>query len=81
MNVTSKLRDAFAQAFAVEPDFDAGKMKYGEVDYWDSTAHMVLIAEIEAAFDIMLSTEDVIDLSSFEKAEEIVAKYASPVHA
>ena len=81
MNVTSKLRDAFAQAFALEPDFDIHSMKYGEVECWDSTAHMVLVAEIEAAFDIMLSTEDVIDLSSFEKAEEIVAKYAPAVHA
>jgi hypothetical protein len=35
---------------------------------------MVLIAEIEAAFEILLSTDDVIDLSSYRKAREIVIK-------
>ena len=36
---------------------------------------MALVAEIEAAFDIMLETDDIIDMSSFAKAKEIVAKY------
>ncbi|PYT12996.1 MAG: acyl carrier protein [Acidobacteria bacterium] len=70
-----RLKHAFAAAFAVSPDSGVEQMVYGECASWDSTAHMVLIAEIESAFDIMLATEDVIDLSSFEKAKEIVAKY------
>jgi hypothetical protein len=36
---------------------------------------MRLIAAIEAAFDIMLDTEDVIDMSSFPKSREILRKY------
>jgi len=36
---------------------------------------MRLINEIESAFDIMIDTEDVIDMSSFGKAKEIVGKY------
>lgn len=72
-----KLKGAFAQAFGLNDGVDIEQLRYGEVEYWDSTAHMVLIAEIEAAFDIMLSTEDVIDLSSFDKAKEIVARYAT----
>lgn len=42
---------------------------------WDSVAHMVLMSEIENAFDIMLDTDDVIDFSSFEKGKEILRKY------
>lgn len=42
---------------------------------WDSVAHMVLMTEIENAFDIMLDTDDVIDFSSFEKGKEILRKY------
>jgi hypothetical protein len=34
---------------------------------------MALVAEIETQFDIMLETEDVIDLSSFRKGQEILS--------
>jgi hypothetical protein len=36
---------------------------------------MNLVAAIESSFDLMLATEDVIDMSSFQKAREIVTKY------
>ena len=35
---------------------------------------MGLVANIEDAFDIMMETEDIIDLSSFEKGKEILEK-------
>ena len=71
----AKLKQAFANAFAVPLDAAIEEMAYGAVACWDSTAHMVLIAEIEAAFEILLSTDDVIDLSSYRKAKEIIRKY------
>lgn len=42
---------------------------------WDSVAHMLLVSNLEDVFDIMLDTDDVIDLSSFAKAKEILKKY------
>ena len=33
---------------------------------------MGLVAAIEDAFDIMMDTDDIIDLSSFEKGKEIL---------
>lgn len=76
-----KLRNAFIAALGVSPDSDIENMKYGAVESWDSVAHMALIAEIESAFDIMMSTDDVIDLSSFEKAKEIVSKHGVLIEA
>ncbi len=43
-------------------------------DAWDSVGHMQLVAELEDAFDIMMDTDDIIDLSSYEKGKEILAK-------
>lgn len=71
----AKLKQAFANAFAVPLDSGIEEMAYGAVACWDSTAHMVLIAEIEATFEILLTTNDVIDLSSYRKAGEIIARY------
>ena len=36
---------------------------------------MALISALEDAFDIMFDTDDIIDLSSFEKGKEILKKY------
>jgi acyl carrier protein len=66
------VKKAFAEAFNLPGDYDVESIKYGEVTFWDSTAHMVLIAELEACFDIMMSTDDVLSLSSYHRAVEIV---------
>ena len=50
-------------------------LKYQSVELWDSVGHMTLVAAIEDAFDIMLDTDDIIDLSTYEKGKEILKKY------
>jgi acyl carrier protein len=70
-----KLKDAFILAIGLPADTDFGTVRYGVTDHWDSVAHMQLIAEIETSFDIMLSTEQVIAMNSFEKAKEVVASH------
>lgn len=69
-----KLKNAFVNVLGVNPDDDFNSMAYGQTLGWDSVAHMALISEIETTFDIMLSTDDVIGMSSFLKAKEIVAR-------
>lgn len=49
-------------------------LEYQAVPSWDSVGHMGLIAELEDAFDIMMDTDDIIDLSSYEKGKEILTK-------
>lgn len=71
----SKLRSTFAESLDIDESIVTDNLRYAEIAQWDSVAHMALIAAIEEAFDIMIDTEDVIDMSSFEKAKEIVAKY------
>lgn len=72
INGLEKLKTAFVAALALPPDYDVENATYGETEGWDSVAHMALIAEIESAFDIMLDTEQVIGMSSFGKAVEIL---------
>ena len=49
-------------------------LKYTDIPAWDSVGHMTLIAAIEDAFDIMMETDDIIDLSSYEKGMEILTE-------
>ena len=69
-----KYTNAFCQAFEIDAD-KAQTLEFQAIDAWDSVGHMGLIAQIEEAFDIMMEPDDIVDLSSFEKGKEILAKY------
>lgn len=71
----NKLIVAFATALNINTTLVKDELAYNTIPEWDSTAHMSLIAELEDVFDIMLDTDDIIDMSSVLKAKEIVAKY------
>ncbi len=73
----TKLKQAFVTALEITEDVVTDDLTYNTIKQWDSTAHMMLVAELEGVFDIMLDTDDIIDMSSFGKAKEIVAKYLS----
>ena len=74
MTGLDRLKAAFAQALGIPANSDFDTLQYAVTPGWDSVAHMNLVAEIENSFDIMFPTEDVIDMSSFGKAKEIVTK-------
>jgi acyl carrier protein len=71
----SKLQAIFAESLGIEPGTVTDELLYASIPQWDSVAHMALVAAIEEGFDIMIDTEDVIDMSSFAKAKDIVRKY------
>ena len=69
--------EKYAQVFCEILELDVEKLtglKYQSVELWDSVGHMSLVAALEDTFDIMLETDDIIDLSSYEKGLEILAE-------
>lgn len=72
MSNLEKYKNAFVEAFDVSLD-EVESLKYQGIAAWDSVGHMGLVAILEENFDIMLETDDVIDLSSFEKGKEILS--------
>ncbi|MCD7789895.1 MAG: acyl carrier protein [Bacteroides thetaiotaomicron] len=73
MTNLEKYNAAFMESLEVTADQLPG-LEYQQVPNWDSVGHMGLIASLEEAFDIMMDTDDIIDLSSYEKGKEILAK-------
>lgn len=71
----AKLITAFATALVLPESAIHDELTYNNVKEWDSTAHMLLIAELENAFNVMLDTDDIIDMSSVAKARTILTKY------
>lgn len=69
------LRRAFRETFDLDPQYAVDDLAYQSLAAWDSVGHMRLVAALETAFDVMLDTDEVIGLSSFAKAEEIMGRY------
>lgn len=69
-----KYNNVFVENLQITEDQLVG-LTYQSVELWDSVGHMSLVAALEDEFDIMIDTDDIIDLSSYEKGKEILAKY------
>ncbi len=74
MENIEKLVKAFSDSLGIEPEKVTDNLSYGS-SRWDSVAHMALVAAIESAFDIMMSTDDIVNMSSFARAREFMGKH------
>ena len=70
-----KFTQAFVDGLRIHEEKIVDSLEYNSIPEWDSIAHMAVIASLEDAFDIMLDTDDIIDMSSVAKAKEILLKY------
>lgn len=70
-----RLKACFAETFALTEDVDPLALRYQGLPAWDSVGHMQLVAAIETEFDIMLDTDEVLAMSDFAKAAEILTKH------
>ena len=75
MNNKEKLINSFISALGVEESVIVDSLEYNTIPQWDSVGHMALVAALEEVFDIMMDTDDIIDMSSVAKSKEIISKY------
>ena len=62
---------AFINTFEISEKLD--KLKYNEIDEWDSIGHMNLIADLEEKFNITFETDDIVDFAHM--LGEILKRY------
>ena len=70
-----RLKKVFSESLGIDKNQVDDGLEYNTIQEWDSVGHMSLIDAIEEEFDIMIETDDIIDMSSFKIAKKIVAKY------
>jgi acyl carrier protein len=69
------LMSVFISALGIAEDSAFDSLEYNSIDEWDSIGHMRLVSAIETKYDIMLDTDDVLGMSTFKIAQEIVEKH------
>lgn len=77
MSLNDRVFAAFKEALDLDNDVDISSLVYREHPEWTSVGHMIIIAALESEFDTMLETDDILAMSSFDKAVEIMTKYAN----
>ena len=75
MSNLDKYIKCFTESLSIDQNIVNDKLKYNEIDEWDSIGHMTLMSSLEDSFDISLETDDIVDFSSFSKGKEILKKY------
>lgn len=70
-----KYQEVFMRVFEVDEQKFGEEFVFGEVEEWNSLAHMTLISELEDVFGIMLESDDIINYHSYENGINILRKY------
>ncbi len=77
MAVRDRVFSAFKESFDLDDDTDTSKLVYQEFPAWTSVGHMILVAALESEFDTMLETDDILEMSNFDKTVSIMSKYGN----
>lgn len=75
MNTTQTLQDIIAAALSIPAEQVTDDLSYQSIAEWDSVSHIYLITELEAAFNITIDTDEVLEMSSVEKVKETLRKH------
>lgn len=71
-----RLWGVFREVLELPPEAERAALAYNETEKWNSLGHMSLIAAIETEFDLILETDDILAMSNFAKAVDIVARHS-----
>ena len=74
MSELDRLKNAFVTALGISPGSDFAALEYAQTEGWDSVAHMQLVAALEAAYGIMIDTDDVIAMSDYSEIRRILGR-------
>jgi acyl carrier protein len=77
MRVEERVLNVFRDVLELDSAIETKGLKYNEVSTWRSLAHITLVSALEGEFDIMLDPDDILAMSSYDKAVEIVRKYCN----
>lgn len=75
MNNLEIYNNVFVEIFGVTVEQLNVDFTSDNVEKWDSVTQMALLAALEDSFDVMLETDDVFDLVSYEAGKDILKKY------
>lgn len=53
-------------------------LRLGDIDEWDSVAHLDLVASIEHAFEVRFKAEEIVEITSLESLRARIRDFRAP---
>lgn len=75
MNHKEQYIRVFRDLFGVDEAELNESFTFQNVEAWDSMTHLTLISELEATFDVLFETEDILHFGGFLNGMKILAAY------
>lgn len=70
--MSEKLANSFRVGLDLPLDSPVELLEYRSIPEWDSIGHMALIATLESDFEVEFSPDEILGLSSYAIAKEII---------
>ncbi len=77
--MSDRLQQIVAKSLMLDEARVSDDLQYNSIPEWDSVAHMVLVADLEDAYEAMLDTDDILAMSSVGAIREIMRKHGADV--
>jgi len=75
LDTEERVKKAFIDALDLPEGTEVRSLAYRQHPKWTSLGHMTIVAALEDAFDCMLEGDEILAMSSFDKAVDIMRKY------
>jgi acyl carrier protein len=75
MTNLERLRECFRRALGGAAAERLEQLSYGAVPAWDSVTHIALVAELEAAFAVELTPEEIVAITDYAQVREALGRH------
>ena len=72
LNAEQELKKIMVDLFEIKEDEITDESSINNIEKWDSLKHMSLIIAIEEQFGIVISADDIVEMTRFAKIEHIL---------
>lgn len=73
-NADSKLKGILADVLLIDKKMISDDLSRKKVEEWDSMAHLMLVSEIEAAFGVAISDDDIMEIQTVGDIKKLLKK-------
>lgn len=72
-----KLKQVFSEVFGIPQDSVVDDLELKSIPAWDSMTHMVLISRLEETFSVMLTGDEIADMSTVGDARRFLSEHGA----
>jgi acyl carrier protein len=73
-SIDEKLKDILAKVLLIDKNAVSDDVSRKSLEEWDSMAHLMLVSEIESAFEVAMSDDDIMEVQTVADIKNILKK-------